>query len=116
MGGGVDCAGERQAGGGAVDDAEAAEHLEGVLAEEQALVRRRIGPVVPVRQALVRRDVLLLSVVYFCWSLGAYGFVLWLPTIVKEGSAMAMGRVGAALGGALFVCDWDDAGGVAVLG
>ena len=73
---------------------EAAEHLEGVLAEEQALVRSRIGAVVPVRQALLRRDVLLLSVVYFCWSLGGYGFVLWLPTIVKEGSALAMGKVG----------------------
>jgi sugar phosphate permease len=73
---------------------EAAEYLEGVLAEEQALVRSRIGAAVPVRQALLRRDVLLLSVVYFCWSLGAYGFVLWLPTIVKEGSALAMGKVG----------------------
>ena len=73
---------------------EAAEHLEGVLAEEQVLVQRLKGSVGVVRRALVRRDVLLLSVVYFCWSLGGYGFVLWLPTIVKEGSAMAMGRVG----------------------
>ena len=73
---------------------EAAEHLEGELAQEQALVQRLKGSVGEVRRALVRRDVLLLSVVYFCWSLGAYGFVLWLPTIVKEGSALAMGKVG----------------------
>jgi sugar phosphate permease len=73
---------------------EAAEHLEGVLADEQRLVQSRPGSVGVVRQALLRRDVLLLSAVYFCWSLGMYGTTLWLPTIVKEGSALAMGRVG----------------------
>ena len=73
---------------------EAAEHLEGVLADEQRLVQSRSGSAGVVRQALLRRDVLLLSAVYFCWSLGMYGFVLWLPTIVKEGSALAIGRAG----------------------
>ena len=35
-----------------------------------------------------------LSVQYFFWSLGIYGFVLWLPTIVKQGSSLSMGRTG----------------------
>jgi sugar phosphate permease len=73
---------------------EAAEHLEAALADEQRMVQSRSGSVGVVRQALLRRDVILLSAVYFCWSLGMYGFVLWLPTIVKEGSALAMGRAG----------------------
>jgi MFS-type transporter involved in bile tolerance (Atg22 family) len=36
----------------------------------------------------------MLSVTYFLWSLGLYGFVLWLPTIVREGSAQGMGLTG----------------------
>ena len=46
------------------------------------------------RAVLLRSDVLLLSVQYFCWSLGVYGFVLWLPTIVHRGAALSMGRTG----------------------
>ncbi len=37
---------------------------------------------------------LLLSIIYFFWSVGVYGFVLWLPTIVHQGSALSMGRTG----------------------
>lgn len=50
------------------------------------------------REALLRKDVLQLSVQYFCWSLGVYGFVLWLPTIVRRGSSLAMGRTGLVSG------------------
>jgi len=32
--------------------------------------------------------------VFFLWSLGIYGFVLWLPTIVRKGAALSMGRTG----------------------
>jgi sugar phosphate permease len=53
-----------------------------------------LAPVAAVRQAFVRGDVLLLSAQYFFWSLGVYGFVLWLPTIVKQGTALSMGRTG----------------------
>jgi nitrate/nitrite transporter NarK len=42
----------------------------------------------------MRLDVLMLSGLYFFWSLGVYGFVLWLPTIVRRGSALSMGRTG----------------------
>lgn len=64
--------------------------LETRLAEEQ----RAVSPVKDVKAALLRSDVILLSVVYFCWSLGVYGFVLWLPTIVRQGAALSMGRTG----------------------
>lgn len=34
--------------------------------------------------------VLLLCAQYFCWSVGVYGFVLWLPTILRETGHMGM--------------------------
>ena len=60
------------------------------LAEEQATV----GPEMSLRTALLRPDVILLCAIYFFWSLGVYGFVLWLPTIVHQGSELSMGRTG----------------------
>jgi sugar phosphate permease len=53
-----------------------------------------VAPAMTLRTALLRPDVLLLCVIYFFWSLGVYGFVLWLPTIVHQGSALSMGRTG----------------------
>jgi sugar phosphate permease len=70
--------------------ARAKELLESELAEEQLAV----APIRALRTALLRADVILLSVVYFCWSLGVYGFVLWLPTIVRQGASLSMGRTG----------------------
>jgi sugar phosphate permease len=46
------------------------------------------------RAALLRKDVIALSVSYFCYSVGVYGFVLWLPTIVRQGASLNMGRTG----------------------
>jgi sugar phosphate permease len=68
----------------------AARELELALNREQTV----IASVGSVRAALVRRDVLLLGAQYFCWSLGVYGFVLWLPTIVRQGTLLSMGRTG----------------------
>jgi sugar phosphate permease len=67
-----------------------AECLEDRLTQEQFA----IAPVGAVRTALLRGDVLLLSAQYFCWSLGVYGFVLWLPTIVRRGAAVSMAKTG----------------------
>ncbi len=44
--------------------------------------------------ALLRKDVIVLAIQYFCWSFGIYGFILWLPTIVREGASVNMGRAG----------------------
>jgi len=68
----------------------AADSLERTLALEQTTV----APIGAVRKALVRGDVLLLAAQFFCWSLGLYGFVLWLPAIVHQGGAYSMGRTG----------------------
>lgn len=69
---------------------EAAEVLEKQLTVEQLSV----APVGAVRQALLRGDVLLLSVQYFFWSMGVYGFVLWLPTIVRKGGSLSIEQTG----------------------
>ena len=68
----------------------AAELLEDRLAREQV----GIAPVGAARKVMLRGDVLLLSAQYFCWSLGVYGFVLWLPTIVRRGAAASMAKTG----------------------
>ena len=44
--------------------------------------------------ALLRKDVIVLALQYFCYSVGVYGFVLWLPTIVRQGASLTMGRTG----------------------
>ena len=72
----------------------AKEFLEKQLSQEQLSV----APVRDMRTALLRGDVLLLSAQYFFWSLGVYGFVLWLPTIVRQGSTIAMGKTGLLSG------------------
>ena len=38
--------------------------------------------------------VLQLCILYFCWSAGVYGFVLWLPTMIRAGSARGIESVG----------------------
>jgi sugar phosphate permease len=64
--------------------------LESRLAHEQLSIQ----PVDAVRKALFRRDILLLSLQYFLWSLGVYGFVLWLPTILRQAGSLSMGNTG----------------------
>jgi sugar phosphate permease len=44
--------------------------------------------------ALRRPSVILLSVQYFFWSLGVYGFVLWLPSIIQKGAAKGIAITG----------------------
>ena len=45
-------------------------------------------------QALRSRTVLVLSVQYLLWSVGVYGFVFWLPTIVKAGAGVGIAATG----------------------
>ena len=71
----------------------AAEALEAeILAQQPVLDPTEEAP--RLSQVLLRGDVLLLSAHYFCWSLGVYGFVLWLPTIVHRGAALSLGKTG----------------------
>jgi sugar phosphate permease len=68
--------------------------LEHLLAQEQ-LALPQIGSL---REAIGRRDVLILSLIYFTWSMGVYGFVLWLPTIIRTGASVGIERTGLLSG------------------
>jgi sugar phosphate permease len=70
------------------------ERLEQKLAEEQ----RGITPIPNLAAALMSPRALVLALQYFCWSAGLYGFVLWLPSILRGyGSGMvAVGWLSAA--------------------
>jgi len=47
-----------------------------------------------VMSALRHPSVILLSVQYFFWSLGVYGFVLWLPTVIQNGALQGIAITG----------------------
>jgi len=64
--------------------------VEAALAEEQ----EALTPVHNYVDALKSRNVVLLSIQYLLWSIGVYGFVFWLPTIVKAGSGQGIGLTG----------------------
>lgn len=58
--------------------------LEHTLQEEQ----KGIKPVKNYMQAFRSRTVILLSLQYAFWSIGVYGFVMWLPSIIKAAPHM----------------------------
>jgi sugar phosphate permease len=64
--------------------------LAGSLAGEQA----GLAPLRNYRAAFREPAVLVLCAQYFCWSLGVYGFVLWLPSILHEASQTGMVKTG----------------------
>lgn len=70
--------------------AESCAHLEHQQAQEQAQL-----PSVPkLRVVFEHPSVIWLCVQYFFWSAGVYGFVLWLPVIVKNGTTQGIGATG----------------------
>ena len=64
--------------------------LEHELEREQRLVPRMASLGVAFRQGNVVR----LCINYFFWSLGVYGFVIWLPVVIRNATGAAMGRTG----------------------
>jgi sugar phosphate permease len=66
------------------------ERVDAALADEQ----RRITPVSSYLAALRSRNVILLSAQYLLWSIGVYGLVFWLPSIIKSGTGAAIGQTG----------------------
>ncbi|MGI4854291.1 MAG: MFS transporter [Janthinobacterium lividum] len=64
--------------------------LEAELHAEQKL----IPAVGSVSQAFRSPIAIALSAQYFLWSIGVYGFVLWLPTIVQKGAARGIAVTG----------------------
>ena len=88
------------------------EAIEGALAQEQAGMK----PVRNYAEAFRSPRVLLLCMQYFCWSIGVYGFVLWLPSILKEGFEHRHRRGRLAVRSALHAGDRVDARRVVVFG
>ncbi|MBC2581888.1 MFS transporter [Clostridium sp. DJ247] len=64
--------------------------MEMTFKEEQA----KIKPVKNYREAFKNPKVILLSCQYFFWSIGVYGFVMWLPSILKSASNISIVTAG----------------------
>jgi sugar phosphate permease len=64
--------------------------IETVMEEEQ----KGIKPVKNYREAFKSPTVIILSFQYFFWSIGVYGFVMWLPSILKAGSKIGIVSAG----------------------
>ncbi|MDQ6900580.1 MAG: MFS transporter [Candidatus Dormibacteraeota bacterium] len=65
--------------------------IETQLAAEQ----RTLPAVSGYWEAFRRPTVIILSAQYLLWSVGVYGLVFWLPTIIKAGSHQGIGNTGA---------------------
>jgi len=59
-----------------------------------ALEQQGIKPVKNYREAFLSKTVLLLCLQYALWSIGVYGFVLWLPSIIKAAPNMSIVNTG----------------------
>jgi sugar phosphate permease len=64
--------------------------LETVLLNEQSVLPK----VANIWAALKNPNVIILCVQYFLWSIGVYGFVLWLPVMIQKGSSQGIGVTG----------------------
>jgi len=63
---------------------------------QAALAAEQVGfkPVKNYAEAFRSGKVITLSLQFFLWSVGVYGFVLWLPSILKQGAQMDMIEAG----------------------
>ena len=64
--------------------------LQEVMDSEQ----QNIKPVRNYGEALRSRNVIMLCAVHALWSIGVYGFMMWMPSIIKSAAAMDMVAVG----------------------
>lgn len=64
------------------------------LADQLAKEQEGIKAVHNYAEAFKSRNVILLCMQYFAWSIGVYGFVLWLPSILRSGMQMGMVEAG----------------------
>ncbi len=70
--------------------AESSEHLAAMLALEQSSLPQYAN----FREALRVPGVLVLCFQYFCWSFGVYGLVIWIPAMIRSGSARGIEQIG----------------------
>jgi sugar phosphate permease len=66
----------------------------GHLAHELALEQHATPPTPNLAAAFRKPSVLWLCLQFFCWSVGIYGFILWLPTIIHAGITQGIEKVG----------------------
>jgi sugar phosphate permease len=71
-------------------DQESKRALTSSLEQEQLF----LAPVSGMKQVLRKPAVILLCLQYFFWSIGVYGFVLWLPSIIQRGANRGIGIIG----------------------
>ncbi len=71
-------------------DQRSCEELKSSMAAEEVKIAHAPSLTAALRQPSVQ----LLCIQFFCWSLGLYGFVLWLPTIIQAGAAKGIETVG----------------------
>jgi len=64
------------------------------LAEKLQMEQQNIKPIKNYGEAFKSRVVILLSLQYALWSIGVYGFVMWLPSIIKAAPNMDMVTTG----------------------
>jgi sugar phosphate permease len=64
------------------------------LAETLSAEQQAIKPVKNYAEAFRSRTVVLLSLQYALWSIGVYGFVMWLPSILRAAPGMNIVRTG----------------------
>jgi sugar phosphate permease len=64
--------------------------IEDALEAEQ----RSLTPVRNYAAAFRTPMVILLAIQYFCWSIGVYGFVIWLPSMLKAGHSIGIVEIG----------------------
>src|SRR5665213_3456918 len=62
--------------------------------EQLALEQQNIRPVKNYAEAFKSRVVILLCLQYALWSIGVYGFVMWLPSIINAAPDMSMVKTG----------------------
>ncbi len=64
------------------------------LAAQLQAEQQNLKPVKNYAEAFKSRTVILLSLQYALWSIGVYGFVMWLPSIIKAAPDMNIVRTG----------------------
>jgi len=65
-----------------------------VIEEHLNKEQQGIKPVKNYKEAFKSRAVILLSLQYALWSIGVYGFVMWLPSIIKAAPDMTIVKTG----------------------
>ncbi|CAB1261869.1 MFS transporter [Clostridium sp. MT-14] len=70
------------------------DYIDSKLAEEKAAMDKNVAAKLTFGQALRNINMVKLSIVYFCYQIGVYGFTLWLPTLLKSISKTGITGIG----------------------